>query len=76
MSGTRADELGNRLKYAGLDPARIQVVGDPVEALARGMAATDAATPLTIVAGYTPMIEMREAMQRRGWVGRYWEVPP
>ena len=28
---------------------------------------------LTIVAGYTPTIELREEMHRRGWTGRFWE---
>ncbi|HEX5467143.1 MAG TPA: MurT ligase domain-containing protein, partial [Candidatus Limnocylindrales bacterium] len=33
VSGLRSDEVANRLKYAGLDPARIFVVPDRAEAL-------------------------------------------
>ncbi len=73
VSGTRADEVANRLKYAGLDPGRIEAVVDRRAALDRGLATTPPGEPLTIVAGYTPTIEIREEMSRRGWVGRFWE---
>jgi UDP-N-acetylmuramyl tripeptide synthase len=73
VSGTRADEVANRLKYAGLEPARIETVADRTAALDRGLAMTPPGEPLTIVAGYTPTIEIREEMSRRGWVGRFWE---
>ena len=43
-------------------------------ALDAALAATPPDEPLTIVAGYTPTIELREEMRRRGWVGRYWEA--
>jgi UDP-N-acetylmuramyl tripeptide synthase len=74
ISGLRADELANRLKYAGLDPVRMAVIEDRVPALDAALAATPPGEPLTIVAGYTPTIELREEMRRRGWVGRYWEA--
>ncbi len=74
VSGLRADELANRLKYAGLDPVRMTVIEDRVPALDAALASTPAGEPLTIVAGYTPTIELREEMRRRGWVGRYWEA--
>ena len=74
ISGLRADELANRLKYAGLDPVRMAVIEDRVPALDAALATTPPGEPLTIVAGYTPTIELREEMRRRGWVGRYWEA--
>jgi lipid II isoglutaminyl synthase (glutamine-hydrolysing) len=74
VSGLRADELANRLKYAGLDPVRMAVITERVPALDAALAATPPGEPLTIVAGYTPTIELREEMRRRGWVGRYWEA--
>ena len=74
VSGLRADELANRLKYAGLDPARMTVIEERVHALDVALAAAPAGEPLTIVAGYTPIIELREEMRRRGWVGPYWEA--
>jgi UDP-N-acetylmuramyl tripeptide synthase len=74
VSGLRADELANRLKYAGLDPVRMSVVPERIPALDAALAGAPPGEPLTIVAGYTPTIELREEMRRRGWVGRYWEA--
>jgi UDP-N-acetylmuramyl tripeptide synthase len=72
-SGTRADEVANRLKYAGLETARIETIADRTSALDRGLANAGPGGRLVIVAGYTPTIELREEMSRRGWVGRFWE---
>jgi UDP-N-acetylmuramyl tripeptide synthase len=74
VSGLRADELANRLKYAGVDPNRITIVEDRRQALDAALAGTEPGETLTILAGYTPTIELREAMRRRGWVGRYWKA--
>jgi lipid II isoglutaminyl synthase (glutamine-hydrolysing) len=74
VSGLRADELANRLKYAGVDPNRITIVQDRRQALDVALSGIEPAGTLTILAGYTPTIELREAMRRRGWVGRYWKA--
>jgi UDP-N-acetylmuramyl tripeptide synthase len=73
VSGTRADELANRLKYAGVDPERMHVIEDRRAALDAALASTPPQVPLVIMAGYTPTIELREEMRRRRWVGRFWE---
>ncbi len=73
VSGTRADELANRLKYAGVDPGRMTIVEDRPTALEAALEAIAPGGTLTILAGYTPTIELREEMHRRGWVGRYWQ---
>jgi UDP-N-acetylmuramyl tripeptide synthase len=73
VSGTRADELANRLKYAGVDPERMRVIEDRRSALDAALASTPPQVPLVIMAGYTPTIELREEMRRRRWVGRFWE---
>jgi UDP-N-acetylmuramyl tripeptide synthase len=73
VSGTRADELATRLKYAGVDPARMTVVEDRPAALDAALANVPPDDRLTVVAGYTPTIELREEMHRRGWTGRFWE---
>jgi lipid II isoglutaminyl synthase (glutamine-hydrolysing) len=73
VSGTRGDEIATRLKYAGVDPARMTVVEDRPAALDAALANVPAGDRLTIVAGYTPTIELREEMHRRGWTGRFWE---
>lgn len=74
VSGTRADELANRLKYAGLDPRRIETITDRRQALDRALASAGPGRRVTIVAGYSPTIELREEMRRRGWVGRFWQA--
>jgi UDP-N-acetylmuramyl tripeptide synthase len=74
VSGLRADELANRLKYAGIDPGQITIVEDRRRALDIALAGTEPGGTLTILAGYTPTIELRESMRRRGWVGRYWKA--
>lgn len=73
VSGTRADEIATRLKYAGLDPSRMTVVEGRPAALDAALAQVPPGDRLTIVAGYTPTIELREEMHRRGWTGRFWE---
>jgi UDP-N-acetylmuramyl tripeptide synthase len=73
-SGTRADELANRLKYAGVDPDRVVIVEDRRTALNSALSAIGPEGTLTIVAGYTPTVELREELRRRGWVGRTWET--
>ncbi|HYM84345.1 MAG TPA: MurT ligase domain-containing protein, partial [Candidatus Dormibacteraeota bacterium] len=74
VSGTRADELANRLKYAGVDSRRLTIVEDRRAALDTALGRVPAGDRLTILAGYTPTIELREEMRRRGWVGPYWEA--
>jgi lipid II isoglutaminyl synthase (glutamine-hydrolysing) len=72
VTGLRSDELANRLKYAGIDPARIVVVADQRAALDEALATLPAGERLVVISGYTPTIELSEEMRRRGWVGRYW----
>ena len=74
VSGLRADELANRLKYAGIDPSQITIIEDRRQALDVALAGIEPGGTLTILAGYTPTIELRESMRRRGWVGRYWQA--
>lgn len=73
VSGLRADELATRLKYAGARPEIMTVVEDRPAALASALATTPAGRTLTVLAGYTPTLELREEMRRRGWVNRFWE---
>ena len=72
VSGLRADELATRIKYAGADQSRVRVVPDRAAALDAALAAVPPGGRLTALAGYTPTIELRQEMRRRGWVGHYW----
>jgi UDP-N-acetylmuramyl tripeptide synthase len=73
VSGTRAEEVALRFKYAGASPAAMQVL--PNRSAALDMALTEAppGESLYIFAGYTPMRELRGIMQRRGWVPPSWK---
>ena len=74
VSGKRADELANRLKYAGVSPAIMRIAEEPAAALQGALDALPSGEQLVILAGYTPTIELRKEMHRRRWVGPYWEA--
>jgi hypothetical protein len=74
VSGLRADELANRLKYAGLSPRKMIVVEDRGHALDAALNGLPADRRLVVLSGYTPLIELRNEMRHRGWTGRYWDV--
>jgi len=69
-SGTRAAELALRLKYAGVDSGRLEVV----EELDRGLdqALADGAGPLYALPTYTALLELRDLLARRGQAREYW----
>jgi len=74
VSGTRADELANRLHYAGVATNKLTVIEDRPAALTEAMALLPPGSRLVVLSGYTPLIEIRNDMRRRGWTGRYWAV--
>jgi lipid II isoglutaminyl synthase (glutamine-hydrolysing) len=69
-SGTRAAELALRLKYAGVDPTRLEVVEDVERGLDRALAAGEGA--LYALPTYTALLELRELLARRGQAREYW----
>ncbi len=72
-AGIRATDMANRLKYAGLDPAHIQVVEELDAALEATLAALPAGEMLYVLPTYTAMLDFRALLQRRGWVNQFWE---
>ncbi len=74
VSGTRADELANRLHYAGVPMSKLDVVEDRRAALDEALTRILPGGRLVVLSGYTPLIELRNDMRRRGWTGRYWAV--
>jgi lipid II isoglutaminyl synthase (glutamine-hydrolysing) len=73
ISGTRAEEVALRFKYAGAHPELAQVLPARPAALDMALTGTPPGETLYIFAGYTPMRELRGIMQRRGWVRPSWE---
>jgi lipid II isoglutaminyl synthase (glutamine-hydrolysing) len=73
-SGTRAAELAVRLKYAGVDPARLKVVPDLSTALDTALAGAGDGRVFALPT-YTALLALREELASRGHVSRYWEQP-
>src|SRR5260370_482486 len=73
VSGTRAEEVVLRFKYASGRPEVMQVLPGRSAALDAALTATPPGESLYIFAGYTPMRELRSIMQRRGWVAPSWK---
>ncbi len=75
-SGTRGAELALRLKYAGIEPARIRVIDDLTRALdaARQRSAWDGGgkPPLYVLPTYTAMLALRELLVARGEADSSW----
>jgi UDP-N-acetylmuramyl tripeptide synthase len=69
-AGTRAGELAVRLKYAGVDPARLVVVPELADAL--DAAHADGSGPLYVLPTYTALLELRDLLARRGVAPEYW----
>jgi lipid II isoglutaminyl synthase (glutamine-hydrolysing) len=72
-SGTRAPELAVRMKYAGVDPARIAIEPDLGAALALAAAdRSDTQAPLYALPTYTAMLSLRELLVARGEASSSW----
>jgi lipid II isoglutaminyl synthase (glutamine-hydrolysing) len=69
-SGTRAEELAVRFKYAGVDAARLEVVPDLDAALDRAVEGGEG--PLYAIPTYTAMLELRERLVQRGAAESSW----
>jgi UDP-N-acetylmuramyl tripeptide synthase len=73
VSGTRAEDMALRLKYAGWPEDSLEVEPVISQALERAIAGTPPAACLTVVPTYTAMLEAREVLARRAGKKPYWE---
>ena len=72
-SGSRAAELAVRMKYAGVEPARIRVQSDLREALDAAAAdRRDGEAPLYALPTYTAMLSLRELLVAHGEASSSW----
>jgi lipid II isoglutaminyl synthase (glutamine-hydrolysing) len=71
-SGTRAEELALRLKYAGIDEHRIDLAPALEEGFERSMR-PNGARPLYALPTYTALLELRELLADRGYARPFWE---
>ena len=70
-AGTRAPEMAVRLKYAGVDPALIEVRADIADSLDE--AVREAPERLFALPTYTALLELRTLLSNRGLAKAYWE---
>jgi UDP-N-acetylmuramyl tripeptide synthase len=69
-AGTRAPELALRLKYAGVDPARLVVEASIERSFDNAVAAADGR--LFALPTYTALLELRTMLAARGLAREYW----
>jgi UDP-N-acetylmuramyl tripeptide synthase len=74
-AGTRAAELALRLKYAGVEVGRLAVVPALAEALDSALGDCPGRR-LFAVPTYTALLELRQELQRRGYVSAFWSREP
>ena len=72
-SGSKAEELAMRLKYAEIPVDKISIVHEREAALDAALRNAGPGGTLYIMASYTPTHELRRIMQKRGWVKHFWE---
>jgi UDP-N-acetylmuramyl tripeptide synthase len=70
-SGTRAEEMALRLKYAGIDAQAIDVQRDLGGSLDSAVANDGDGRPLYALPTYTALLELRDLLADRGVAGRW-----
>jgi UDP-N-acetylmuramyl tripeptide synthase len=72
-SGLRAEDMAVRLKYAGVEPARIKVERDPRRAIELALNAAEPNETVYVLPTYTAMLAVREILRQTGYVRGFWE---
>jgi UDP-N-acetylmuramyl tripeptide synthase len=73
VTGLRARDLALRFKYAGVPRDRVTVVDGWEPAIRRAIDGTPVGEELVVIATYTAMLSLRDALARLGFVGQFWE---
>jgi UDP-N-acetylmuramyl tripeptide synthase len=74
VSGIRAADMANRLKYAGVDLSIIHLDVSIDHALDAAVAALPSGRTLYVLPTYTAMLAFRKLLHDRGWVqSQFWE---
>jgi UDP-N-acetylmuramyl tripeptide synthase len=71
-SGTRAEELALRLKYAGVDEDRLELAPALRDGLEASLGRNDA-RPIYALPTYTALLELSDLLAARGHVRPFWE---
>lgn len=73
-AGIRGEDMALRLKYAGLESSRIEMESNLKEALEASLHKLAPGENLYILSTYTAMLEMRDIIQKKGYLKKYWEA--
>ena len=73
ITGLRGRDLALRFKYAGLPAEKLAVVDDPAAAIEKALGLAPAGSEVVVLATYTAMLALREALARIGAVAPFWE---
>ena len=69
LSGTRAEEMAMRLKYAGVPESKMKIIKDDVKLIE---ACADTSYPVYIMPTYTAMIDLRRMLTKRYGLKAFW----
>jgi UDP-N-acetylmuramyl tripeptide synthase len=72
VSGTRAEEMALRLKYAEWDEATLRIEPELGEALQGSIDVTPRGTTLTVLPTYTAMLTLRDRLAKRAGKAAFW----
>jgi UDP-N-acetylmuramyl tripeptide synthase len=72
-SGTRAEDLAVRLKYAGLPQERLILESEPRRALEQALSRSEPGDTIYVLPTYTAMLEVRDVLRKTGYVGHFYE---
>lgn len=72
VTGTRAEEMALRLKYAEWDETTLRIEPVLAEALQRALDSTSPASTLTVLPTYTAMLTLRDLLARRSGKAEFW----
>jgi UDP-N-acetylmuramyl tripeptide synthase len=72
-SGTRAEDLAVRLKYAGLPEDRLILESEPRRALEQALSRSEPEDTVYVLPTYTAMLEVRDVLQKTGYVKHFYE---
>ena len=73
ITGLRGRDLALRFKYAGLPAEKLAVVDDPAAAIEKALGLAPVGSEVVVLATYTAMLALREALARTGAVAPFWE---
>ncbi|MDD4495337.1 MAG: MurT ligase domain-containing protein, partial [Eubacteriales bacterium] len=72
-SGIRAEDMKLRLKYAGIDTAKISIIRNYAALLERGLSDTSEGNGLFILPTYTAMLDIRSLLEKRYNLKEFWK---